>query len=54
MLRSVIEASLERSPEGRPTAAEIVRMLDPLSEVTPPKLLLGRMRVTAWRTPRTH
>jgi serine/threonine protein kinase len=54
MLRSVIQASLERFPEDRPTAAEIVDMLDPISEMTPPKLLLGRVRVTAWRTPRAR
>jgi serine/threonine protein kinase len=54
MLVSVIDGALQRRPEDRPTAAEIVDMLDPLSEMTPPKLLLGRVRVTAWRTPRAH
>jgi len=54
VLRSVIDASLERRPEDRPTAAEIVDALDPLSEMTPPKLLLGRVRVTAWRPGRAR
>jgi serine/threonine protein kinase len=53
-LRPVIDAALQRRPEDRPTAAEIVDMLGPLSEMTPPRLLLGRVRVTAWRTPGTH
>ena len=53
-LRWVIETSLERAPKDRPTAAEIVDVLEPLSEMTPPTLLLGRFRVTAWRTRRAR
>ena len=48
--RSLIRASLERRPGDRPTAAEIVHELDPLTEAIPPQPILGKVRVRAWRT----
>ena len=47
-----LTAALERRPEHRPTAAEIVSALGPIAEVTPPRLFMGRFRVNAWRTAR--
>jgi serine/threonine protein kinase len=49
-LSSLIRASLERRPGDRPTAAEIVHELDPLTEAIPPQPILGKVRVRAWRT----
>jgi serine/threonine protein kinase len=48
-LASLIRASLERRPQDRPTAAEIVHELDPLTEAIPPQPILGKVRVRAWR-----
>ena len=50
-LASPIRAALERRPSDRPTAAEIVDELGPIAEATPPRLLMGRFRVNAWRAP---
>lgn len=49
LLASLIRAAPERSPGDRPTAAEIVRELDPLTEAIPPQPILGKVRVRAWR-----
>ena len=49
LLASIVTAALERRPEDRPTAAEIVRDLDPLAEMTPARPLLGRVRVRSWK-----
>ncbi|MGZ8565744.1 MAG: serine/threonine-protein kinase [Actinomycetota bacterium] len=46
---SIVSASLEKRPQDRPTAAEIVRTLDPIAEITPPRTRMGRVRVSAWR-----
>ncbi|MGZ8622963.1 MAG: serine/threonine-protein kinase [Actinomycetota bacterium] len=48
-LARLIRASLERRPQDRPTAAEIVHELDPLTEAIPPQPILGKVRVRAWR-----
>jgi eukaryotic-like serine/threonine-protein kinase len=48
-LASLIRASIERRPENRPAAAEIVHELDPLTEAIPPQPILGKVRVRAWR-----
>jgi serine/threonine-protein kinase len=48
-LSSLIRASLERRPGDRPTAADIVHELDPLTEAIPPQPILGKVRVRAWR-----
>jgi hypothetical protein len=48
-LSTLIEASLERRPQNRPSAAEIVHELDPLTEAIPPQPILGKVRVRAWR-----
>jgi len=48
-LASLIRASMERRPGDRPTAAEIVHELDPLTEAIPPQPILGRVRVRAWK-----
>jgi serine/threonine protein kinase len=50
-LGALVQACLEPRPGDRPTAAEIVHELDPLTEAVPPQPLLGRVRVRAW-TPR--
>ena len=48
-LSSLIRASMSRRPDDRPTAAEIVRELDPLTEAIPPQPMLGKVRVRAWK-----
>ncbi|HET9309911.1 MAG TPA: serine/threonine-protein kinase [Actinomycetota bacterium] len=48
-LASLIRASIDRRPENRPAAAEIVHELDPLTEAIPPQPILGKVRVRAWR-----
>jgi serine/threonine protein kinase len=48
-LASLIRASIERRPQDRPSAAEIVHELDPLTEAVPPQPILGKVRVRAWR-----
>ncbi|HVF08469.1 MAG TPA: serine/threonine-protein kinase [Actinomycetota bacterium] len=48
LLASVVTAALERRPEDRPTAAQIVRDLGPLAEIAPARPLLGRVRVRSW------
>lgn len=49
LLASIVTSALERRPEDRPNAAEIVRDLDPLAEMTPARPLLGRVRVRSWK-----
>lgn len=49
LLASIVTAALERRPEDRPSAEQIVRTLDPLAEVAPARPLLGRVRVRSWR-----
>ncbi|HWC70231.1 MAG TPA: serine/threonine-protein kinase [Actinomycetota bacterium] len=48
-LAGLIRASLERRPQDRPTAAEIVHELDPLTEAIPPQPILGKVRIRAWK-----
>ncbi|MGH2629247.1 MAG: serine/threonine-protein kinase [Actinomycetota bacterium] len=48
-LASLIRASMERLSADRPTAAEIVHELDPLTEAIPPQPILGKVRVRAWK-----
>ena len=48
-LASLIRASMERRPQDRPTAAELVHELDALTEAVPPQPILGRVRVRAWK-----
>ena len=48
-LASLVRASIERRPQDRPSAAEIVHELDPLTEAIPPQPILGKVRVRAWR-----
>lgn len=51
-LAGLISAAMSRRPADRPTAAEIVRELDPLTEAIPPQPLLGKVRVRAWKPAR--
>ena len=49
LLAATVGGALERRPEDRPTAAEIVRTLDPLAEIAPTRPMLGKLRVRSWR-----
>ena len=48
-LASLVTAAMSRRPADRPSAAEIVAELDPLTEAIPPQPLLGKVRVRAWK-----
>lgn len=48
-LSSLIRESMSMRPGDRPTAAEIVHELDPLTEAIPPQPILGKVRVRAWK-----
>lgn len=48
-LASLISAAMSRRPQDRPSAAEIVHELDPLTEAIPPQPVLGKVRVRAWK-----
>ena len=48
-LASLVTAAMSRRPGDRPTAAEIVHELDPLTEAIPPQPVLGKVRVRAWK-----
>jgi len=49
-LATLIRGSMERRPADRPTAADIVHELDPLTEAIPPQPILGKVRVRAWKS----
>ena len=48
-LASLVAAAIARRPSDRPSAAEIVAELDPLTEAIPPQPMLGKVRVRAWK-----
>ena len=48
-LASLVTAAMSRRPGDRPSAAEIVQELDPLTEAIPPQPVLGKVRVRAWK-----
>ena len=48
-LASLVTAAMSRRPSDRPSAAEIVAELDPLTEAIPPQPVLGKVRVRAWK-----
>ena len=48
-LASLVSRSMSRCPSDRPSAAEIVAELDPLTEAIPPQPMLGKVRVRAWK-----
>ena len=48
-LASLVTAAMSRRPADRPSAAEIVAELDPLTEAIPPQPMLGKVRVRAWK-----
>jgi serine/threonine protein kinase len=52
-LGALVEATLERRPGDRPTAADVADALDPVIAIAPRRMLLGKFRVSTWKPTRT-